>query len=366
VKNNCKFQPLSFSWVAIHPNPKGIVQFIGGALFGTFPTLFYDFLLKTLFNEGYTIIALPFRFTFDHWSVSLQLLREQYVIRKALIEKVKQLNHDPQIYLDEKNYHWIGHSLGCKYIILLEILSEFEEMDFSNLQWQKIWEEIKPSLLGLDDRENRKIIQQAKNIQEQVIILNQERLKVQQEVEQLVNSKNKLKELFIKDERSLLIAPDFSDTNSAIPIALLANLIDKLGWGAKPTKQQTQALIQASPLFSLTSILSFERDMIAGNLANSSGNSDVAWLVNNLDRRLMGVREIANTFHLEPHGKQINEVVVDFLGAIIVWLTALSFAPFIPFSLPAKAFFNETRKPIIKTLAARRILEQTILDLLDR
>jgi hypothetical protein len=161
-----------------------------------------------------------------------------------------------------------------------------------------------------------------------------------------------------------LIAPNCSDTNSAIPIDRVAKLTDKLGWGAKPTRQQTQALIQASPLFSLTFILSFEKDEIAGNLENTTGDSNVAWLVNDLSSRLMGVQQIANAFHLEPHGHQVNDVVVDFPGAIIVWLTVLSFAPFIPFSLPAKVFFNETRKPIIKTLADRTILEQTALNLL--
>ncbi len=47
-----KFQPLYFSWVAVHPNFKGVVQFIGGALFGTFPTFFYRYYLRKISNEG--------------------------------------------------------------------------------------------------------------------------------------------------------------------------------------------------------------------------------------------------------------------------------------------------------------------------
>ena len=31
-----KFQPIAHSWVALHPEPKGIIQFIGGAFFGRF------------------------------------------------------------------------------------------------------------------------------------------------------------------------------------------------------------------------------------------------------------------------------------------------------------------------------------------
>jgi hypothetical protein len=62
-----KFQPISRSWVAIHPQPKGVIQFIGGAFFGTFvPTFFYRGLLSFLYNQGYTIIVLPFSFTFNH------------------------------------------------------------------------------------------------------------------------------------------------------------------------------------------------------------------------------------------------------------------------------------------------------------
>ena len=66
MNNSFKFRPISFSWVAIHPNPKGIIQFIGGAFFGTFPTVFYRYFLEELFKQGYTIIALPFKFSFRH------------------------------------------------------------------------------------------------------------------------------------------------------------------------------------------------------------------------------------------------------------------------------------------------------------
>jgi hypothetical protein len=54
-----KFIPLQFNWVAINPKPIGVVYFIGGAFFGTFPNLFYRYLLKQVFERGYTIIAIP-------------------------------------------------------------------------------------------------------------------------------------------------------------------------------------------------------------------------------------------------------------------------------------------------------------------
>ena len=118
-----KFRPVSFSWVAIHPEPKGVIQFIGGAFFGTFPTVFYRYLLQELFEEGYTIIALPFRFSFRHWSIAIDLLKEQEVLRQELSEIASRLGYRQDVYQDKANYFWLGHSLGCKYIALLEFLS---------------------------------------------------------------------------------------------------------------------------------------------------------------------------------------------------------------------------------------------------
>lgn len=41
-----KFEQLSNSQVAIHPKPKGIVQFLGGYGFASIPTVFYRYLLQ--------------------------------------------------------------------------------------------------------------------------------------------------------------------------------------------------------------------------------------------------------------------------------------------------------------------------------
>jgi len=113
-----RFSPVGFSWVAIHPKPKGVIQFIGGAFFGTFPTVFYRYFLQSLFEEGYTIVALPFRFSFRHWAIAIGLLKEQEVLRQELSTITGS-----DFYQDKANYFWLGHSLGCKYIALLEFLS---------------------------------------------------------------------------------------------------------------------------------------------------------------------------------------------------------------------------------------------------
>lgn len=359
-----RFVPLSFSWVAIHPKPKGIIQFIGGALFGTFPTIFYHYFFKKLYEAGYTIIVFPFRFTFDHWSVSLELLREQYVLRYLIIQRVIELQYDPKIYLYDANYRWVGHSLGCKYILLLELLSGFEESNFTNFSWSEIWSQIKPSLPDSHENKVRIVSQQLEKLESKIKNIYHEWLKIKQAITFLVGQSIDLEGLFIRNEPSLLIAPDISDTNSAIPLTLIAKLIDKLGRGAKPTKEQTQLLIENSSLFSLMAIISFEKDLIAGNLENSTNESDVAWLVDNLKARLRGVEQL-EFYHLEPHGRQINKYIVDLPGSIIVWLTGLTFVPLIPFSKPAKAFFNEVRKPIIRTFSQRAILEKTVIELLS-
>jgi hypothetical protein len=83
-----RFHPVSHSWVALHPNPKGVIQFIGGAFFGTFfPMFFYRSLLQRLFDEEYTIVLLPFNFSFDHYAESGFLIREQYDIMPELVRR---------------------------------------------------------------------------------------------------------------------------------------------------------------------------------------------------------------------------------------------------------------------------------------
>ena len=133
------FQPISFSWVAIHPNPKGVIQFIGGAFFGTFPTFFYHYFFRKLFEERYTIVAFPFRFSFRHWPIAISLLQEQAVLAEKIPEITKQLtcqtglDYQTDIYQDKKKYLWIGHSLGTKYVALLEF--------FSSEHWREILKE---------------------------------------------------------------------------------------------------------------------------------------------------------------------------------------------------------------------------------
>lgn len=277
MQTSFKFMPLSSSWVAIHPKPKGIVQFIGGAFFGSFPTLSYRYFLSQLFADGYTIIALPFRFSFRHWPIAIDLLKEQTILQHLIPHEARRLGYDDSIYGDESKYFWVGHSLGCKYIALLEFLSEtdwrdklIQCIDFHEVeQVERAFDTIEP---GKTD---------------------------------------------ICNQPSLLIAPDISDTESAIPIPALARLIDRLGLGVKPMRKQTQCLIKTSDLFNLTAMISFDKDTVAGSLTDSTKSpkeqekSDVLWFVRQLQDKGLINQELSGK-HLEPVGIKVGRYIVDF------------------------------------------------------
>lgn len=268
-----KFRPLSFSWVAIHPEPKGVIQFVGGAFFGTFPTVFYRYFLRTLFEEGYTLIALPFRFSFRHWPIAIALLKEQYLLSAELFQLTGN-----SIYQEKSSYIWLGHSLGCKYIALLEFLS--------GEQWQQIIEScIKPGAA--------------------------------QQIKAIASSAG-LENASILAQPSLLIAPDISDTESAIPVRIIAQFLDQMGLGVMPTRQQTQRLIDQSQLFNLTALISFEQDTLAGSKTDESkdqqkqADSDVLWLIQQLKTRKFPILHIELPGkHLEPLGVKLGQFIVD-------------------------------------------------------
>lgn len=279
MKEEFKFQTLSFSWVAIHPNPKGVVQFIGGAFFGTFPTLFYRYFLIKVFEEGYTIIALPFRFTFRHWPIAISLLREQAVLRKEITALAQKLGYQHEIYQDKTNYFWIGHSLGCKYLALLEVLADLkvisECVPNSKYQYQQIEDSLQSIPIDLRT---------------------------------------------IKGQPSLLIAPDIGDTESAFPkpFTFIAHLLDKVGLGVLPTRKQTQCFIEGSVLFNLTGMISFDKDTVAGSEKDINKSpqqrekSDVLWLILQLkDRKFPILHKEIPGKHLEPVGIQLGNYVVD-------------------------------------------------------
>ncbi len=274
-----KFIPLNFNWVAIHPQPIGVVQVIGGAFFGTFPTIFYRYLLRRLFEQRYTIIAVPYRFTFRHWSVAIGLVRDQSELLQAILTEAKRRGYEYKLYEEEPtsekgNYFWLGHSLGTKYIALLELLSDLEEekiqQELGKCVGEDQCQEIKDSLRGIP-----------------------------------------LKDISLKNQPSLLMAPAITGIESAIPIPVLANLVKRLGLDVKPTVEQTHCLIKGSRLFNLIGLIAFSQDDIA--------RETVSWLQRNLSNKPV-FSELPGK-HLTPLGfrqgdSQLAEEVIQFLKVL--------------------------------------------------
>lgn len=280
MKSTFKFLPLKYSWVAIHPQPIGVVQFIGGAFFGTFPTLFYRYLLEKIYDKGYTVIALPYRFTFRHWSVAIGLVQEQSALREAILAEAKRRDYAYKIYGEDptgaaKNYFWIGHSLGNKYIALLELLTDLET---------KSEQEVLGDCVGSDQY---------------------------QEIEDRLKG-TEFKDISLLNQPSILMAPAITGIESAIPIKAVANFVKRLGLDVKPGVEETHCLIKGSQLFGLMGLISFDRDKIAGDT--------VAWLKANLPHQPAQMRELKGE-HLTPLGyrsgdRTLVDTILNFLKAL--------------------------------------------------
>jgi hypothetical protein len=248
-----QFQPVSSSWVALHPHPKGIIQFIGGAFFGRLPTIYYRLFLQRIFEEGYTVVAFPFRSTLNHWTVALDLLEEHYRIRCALIEldsiaskhSINRTKWNHQVYLKPENYAWIGHSLGCKYIALLELLTE---------HFSKVDRYLKAIALAPQDLQSirLKLGELEQQIQQSTL-----------QIEHLTGERIEFGTPGILNESSVLLAPVITDLTTAIPLKSLRLGMRYLGLEVWPSVEQTHQLIEHSQCFNLTAIVQFERDHYA-------------------------------------------------------------------------------------------------------
>ena len=127
MTTHSSFQNLGSRWVALHPEPKGVIQFIGGAFFGappviayflrvassyfhTFPLVSYHFLLENLLRAGYSIAVVPYLLTFNHWPVARQLLAEQQQLPIELLKAAETLGYATFPYQNPENYLWVGHT----------------------------------------------------------------------------------------------------------------------------------------------------------------------------------------------------------------------------------------------------------------
>jgi hypothetical protein len=238
--------------VALHRNPKGVIQFIGSFIFGSFPHWSYQYLLEYLYNQGYSLILYRFPYNplqFNHWQVALDLLQQQHQTQKELAKLFHQTAG--AFYTDPRHYFWLGHSLGCKYIILLEILSNAAPRRAEVLKGT-LGEAAAPLLAQLKQRFGDQAC--------------------------------------IRDQPSLLLAPEISNT-----VRLLTSSLRVSNPLTQPNQKQTEAMIQASQeLFNLMGMISFSWDLIA--------EDDVTLLLKQLQLRQFQPPQYLQTQggHFEP------------------------------------------------------------------
>jgi Protein of unknown function (DUF1350) len=304
-----KFIPISHSWVAIHPQPIGVVQFIGGALFGTLgSTFFYQNLLEFVYKCGYTIILLPFKFTFNHYQEAGFLIGEQYEILPELVRLSLLNDYDYTAYLDNENFYWLGHSIGCKYITLLEGFSALPDSP----QARQLFIQQISSKTQSSSRQQSIVAEIETLIQD----LQQQVTRVKQYIKDLVGREiilgERIATLFIKGQISVLIAPDNSDTQSAIQFKPLADLLDRCGWGVFPTPAETNNLIIESDLFNRMGLVYFKSDTTA--------RSTVTDFIDLINKPSIQYRSVQSGGHLRPLGFSFFNLVVNPFDFLYAWV----------------------------------------------
>ena len=292
MKTEMFFLPIKFDWVAIHPAPIGIIQFIGGAFFGAFPTIFYRSLLNSLFSLGYTIIAKPYKFSFRHWSVVIDLLNSQLDLFKMIQFEAEKLDYrgielyqkyidailNPKIVLDKGKYFWLGHSLGCKYIALLELLSILESVDPADAK-------LRAKIRATADK---------------------------------YGDFNADKTASLTNQSMILLAPVLADLKNAIPIPFLAQLFSPL-LKVMPSEKETQDLIFEASTSRNGGRFHYIVD-ITGFRGDIRAKDTIQWLETFQSRFFGGfnsrlsVQHAPLGPHLSPMGvRDIDDVIIDAL-----------------------------------------------------
>jgi hypothetical protein len=279
-----KFVSLSHSQVAFHPNPKGIIQFIGSFVFGSFPVCSYQYLHQYLFAEGYTLVLYRFPINplqFNHWEVAFNLLQEQFKLRTEIVKQLIQEGSSSErinTYLQPSNYFWLGHSLGCKYIMLLEILSN---------EPKKRTQVLKECLQGSYAK-----------IAGHISLLDRMQEEANTTINQLGNGSFQISQTLIRDQPSILLAPEISNT-----VRLIRSAWRVSSPFTTPNQVQTECMISHSnDLFNLMAVISFKWDNIA--------EDDVTFLVNQIANKPCQpyLYKELDGWHFEPLGIYIEDL----------------------------------------------------------
>lgn len=248
--------------VAFHPQPQGVIQFIGGFPSGSFPEHYFKYLFQHLYDRGYSLLVYSFPFNpfqFNHWSVALEILTDLYRVRATIIKQLfctiasqQQLD----FYTSDRNYFWLGYSLGGKYILLLEILSDY----CHQLQRRN---EILTSCLRAEC---------LPEIEQNLTKVDRTRELAKDEISELLGRPCDFNP-FIRDQPSLLMAPEINNT-----FEILNSTFSPFKYFTFPSQEEIQCLINNSTeIFNLMGLISFQSDTIA--------RDDVDFLVGELQSR---------------------------------------------------------------------------------
>jgi hypothetical protein len=246
------------------------------------------------------------------------LIKEQYALLPALVNQAAANGFSVEPYLRADNYCWVGHSLGCKYIALIEAFGKLpKDADKLKLFINDLLSNI-PGESELYDSQVKEAVGT------QLIALINDTQKdaklsrdcVERSMKSLVGSHAHpeqndtyiYNDLFIKDQSSILLAPVISDTSSAIPKPFtgLARWLDSKGWGVQPTPKVTQKLIRESKLFNLLILGRFTHDSIA--------KDTIDWFDMAFQKPPEDAQLIAVGSHYRPLGVKVADFVVNSLS----------------------------------------------------
>ena len=300
------FKPFANSWVALHPEPKGIIQFVGSFfIFGSLPTVFYNPLLRNLYNQGYTIIAYPCsvippiiwqKRLVDHWQASIRLLTEEYALKQELVAYLLKQGDEEllELYLNQSNYFWLGHSLGCKYISILEIISN----NWQNIEHHLVQCGFKPEDIEI--------------IKAELSTLEFERIESDNRLNRFLSSKGIQKSITSKksiiDQPAISIAPEIYGTQDSSGATIP-------GFELFPTGKQTLCLIkQTTDYFNLTALIEFDRDEISQDDVQALKAEFATRPINQPDKLIyqkfpgcdLKIKLLSSLFsHLQPTGRNV-------------------------------------------------------------